>query len=83
MHQAVIRKLIADVEGDVSKIEALGSADVSARANELRASWAALVENLAVGPAPATRACPSCKRLIVRDATRCIHCWAQSTRPAE
>lgn len=83
MHQAVIRQLIANVEGGVSKIEALGSADVSAQAKELRASWGALVENLAIGPAPATRACPACKKLIMRDATRCIHCWAKSAPPTE
>jgi hypothetical protein len=83
MHQTVIRNLIANVEGGVAKVEALGAGDTSSAAKELRASWAALVENLAVGPAPKTRACPSCKKLIMHDATRCIHCWEKSPPPAE
>jgi hypothetical protein len=83
MHQTVLRKLIADVEGGLAKIEAAGAADVSAQTKELRARWVALVDNLAIGPEPATRKCPFCKKLIMHDATRCLHCWAKSAPPEE
>ena len=82
MHQAKVRELIANLEGNVARIEKLASGDANTAASaDLRTSWAALVEHLAVGPAPAVRKCPSCKREIMRDATRCIHCWAKSAPP--
>jgi hypothetical protein len=49
---------------------------------DLRASWGALLKHLfLIEPAPATRACPSCGGTIMLAATRCMHCWVQSTPP--
>jgi hypothetical protein len=45
-------------------------------ADGLRASVADLVGQLALGPEPAYRPCPVCKRLGMSVATRCGHCWA-------
>ena len=41
----------------------------------LRASWRALVTELALGPAPEYRKCPHCGGTGMRDATRCSCCW--------
>jgi hypothetical protein len=43
----------------------------------LRASWVALVDQLALGPAPATRECPVCHGIGMRAASRCGFCWAK------
>ena|SRR5688500_681077 len=42
----------------------------------LRAAWAALVDVLALGPAPQTRECPACHGIGMRAASRCGQCWA-------
>jgi hypothetical protein len=42
----------------------------------LRAAWTELVEVLALGTAPKTRACPACHGIGMRGASRCGHCWA-------
>ena len=42
----------------------------------LRATWAELVDALALGPAPETRECPSCHTVGMRTASRCGQCWA-------
>jgi hypothetical protein len=51
--------------------------EVSHRADSagLLASWAALVEILAVEKEPAVRPCPFCGVMVMRDATRCRDCW--------
>jgi hypothetical protein len=41
----------------------------------LREAWTALVEALALGPAPELRDCPSCGNTGMRAATRCGSCW--------
>jgi hypothetical protein len=82
MQNAQIGALVAKVELDLTKLSDLLAGD-SPRPNavDLRASWSALVAHLAIEPAPATRACPKCGGTIMRDATRCMHCWAQSAPP--
>ena len=42
----------------------------------LRAAWTDLVGVLALGPAPETRECPTCKGIGMRAASRCGYCWA-------
>lgn len=41
----------------------------------LQALWADLVAQLALGPEPALRPCPSCHRLGRAEATVCGYCW--------
>lgn len=45
----------------------------------LTTTWAALVAELAIGPAPELRSCPTCGRLGMSAATRCGYCWARIT----
>jgi hypothetical protein len=74
--------LVAKVELDLTKLsELVASGSAAQNALDLRTSWRALVTHLALEPARPTRACPTCKGTIMRDATRCVHCWAQSAPP--
>jgi uncharacterized paraquat-inducible protein A len=43
---------------------------------DVRAVWAELVGELALGPAPELRTCPTCGESGMRAATRCIRCWS-------
>ena len=47
----------------------------------LRASWGALVTELALGPAPEYRKCPHCGGTGMRAATRCSTCWEKLVPP--
>jgi hypothetical protein len=51
--------------------------------NGLLASFADLVEQLALGPEPEVRECPVCKQIGMRTATRCGYCWTRLTPPTE
>jgi hypothetical protein len=82
MQDAKIGELVAKVEVDFTKLTALVAGGAAApSALELHAAWRAVVAHLAIEPMPATRACPACKGTIMHDATRCMHCWAQSAPP--
>ena len=47
----------------------------------LLASWAELVEYLALGPRPELRTCPACGVAGMRAATVCGHCWTKLVPP--
>jgi hypothetical protein len=47
----------------------------------LRASWSAVVDELALGPAPEYRKCPQCGSTGMRAATRCGTCWVKLVPP--
>jgi hypothetical protein len=50
--------------------------------NGLRASFADLVDQLALGPEPEVRQCPVCKRTGMRAATLCGYCWTKLLPPS-
>lgn len=56
-------------------IAAVDDALVGTPAPAVSAAFAALVEAMALGPEPATRACPSCQARCRADAQRCGFCW--------
>jgi len=72
-----IRALVDAVERDVSKLRA----DQHEASAALAQSWAALVEWLALGPAPEGRNCPHCGKRVMLEATTCGYCWAHLTPP--
>lgn len=41
----------------------------------LQVAWHELVETLDLGSEPVTIGCPQCGAIVMRDATRCGHCW--------
>jgi hypothetical protein len=65
-----LRSLVASVERKLDGSETNPGA--------LRVAWDDLVKALALGPEPELRACPSCARAIIREASRCRYCWIRS-----
>jgi hypothetical protein len=76
-----LRTVVAAIDRGLSGLP-VPEGDAAAPARLLRASWAELVELLALGPAPETRACPTCGNVGMRTATRCGHCWSKLSPPA-
>jgi hypothetical protein len=73
-----LRPIVENVDREMSRLLARPDADTSA----LLASWAELVEYLALGPAPERRACPFCGSVGMRAATWCGTCWRKLVPPA-
>jgi hypothetical protein len=77
-----LEKLQGAVEQVDREIVSLGrSAD--GQASALGLAWSRLVTILALEPRRATRACPRCGELGMRDATVCGYCWLKLVPPAE
>lgn len=70
-----IRPLIATIDRGMSQSSTMTERQGDQLTDEVRSSWAGLVELLAVGPAPEVRECPVCQRVGMRDAERCGYCW--------
>ena len=62
-----LRAIVAVLEQEIVQVSATPA---------LKASWAELVEALALGPTPQTRECPACHGTGFRAASRCGQCWA-------
>jgi hypothetical protein len=76
-----LRPLVEALDREMSRSLArgyVGADDTTA----LLASWAKLVEFLALEPAPALRACPFCGSIGMRAATLCGTCWRKLEPPA-
>jgi hypothetical protein len=73
-----LRPIVESVDREMSSLLARSDTDTSA----LLASWAELIEYLALGSAPELRACPFCGSAGMRDATRCGTCWRKLVPPA-
>ena len=67
--QAAVDKVEHAIEGVSSNFPESRSA--------LHIAWAQLVHLLAAKPPRATRMCPRCGNLGMRDATRCGYCWLE------
>jgi hypothetical protein len=65
--QAAVDKVSHAIEGV--------SASFPESRSALHIAWRQLVHLLAAEPARATRKCPRCGNLGMRDATRCGYCW--------
>jgi hypothetical protein len=77
-----LRATLAAIESALARLPPDMTNDNGATpADGLRASVADLAEQLALGPEPAYRPCPVCKRLGMSVATRCGHCWTALTPP--
>ena len=73
-----LRELVAAVDHELSILSGRVMGEDPAKGqSRLSSSWAALVERLALGPAPELRRCPVCARFGQRDATRCGYCWTK------
>ena len=77
-----LRATIAAIERELARFPAEVTNDNRVTpADSLRASVADLVGQLALGPEPAYRQCPVCKRVGMRVATVCGHCWTKLAPP--
>ena len=82
MHSTDGIRAAVDTMGD--EVTRLGEGATAAYGKDLtalRASWGALVDVLALGPAPEYRECPHCGTTGMRAATRCGHCWEKLVPP--
>lgn len=77
-----LRATVAAIERELSRLPPDRANDDPLRPLGLHASFAALVDQLDLGPEPETRPCPECRRIVMRAATRCGHCWKKITPPA-
>jgi hypothetical protein len=72
-----LRVVIADIERDLSCLaREAPAAEHRFAIDALIASWARLVELMALGAAPELRQCPRCGGSARRVATRCGSCWS-------
>ena len=72
-----LRPLVATIDREMSRASEMDERENNRATRDLRSSWAKLVELLALGPAPDVRECPVCRRVGMRDATRCAYCWTK------
>jgi hypothetical protein len=72
-----LRVIIADIDRDLACLaREAPAAEHRFAIDALIASWARLVELMALGAAPQLRQCPRCGNSVRRAATRCGHCWS-------
>jgi hypothetical protein len=73
-----LRATVTAIERDLARLPPdVTNDNGSTSADGLRASVADLVQQLALGPEPEYRQCPVCKRVGMRVATVCGHCWTK------
>ncbi len=72
-----VQDLVLEVDLAIGALAvSMSGAEGSARLDDVRASWSALVAGLDLPQVP-DRECPSCRRLGMAGATTCGHCWAK------
>lgn len=76
-----VRKAVEAVDREMSRLAGRSSVEDAPSLNLLRASWGQLVELLALGPRPESRACPHCGSVGMLSATRCGRCWMELIPP--
>ena len=80
IERSKLRAVVADIQHQVAVLSTQwAAAGQSATADRFNGSWTALTELLALGPEPELRKCPFCHEAIRQEATRCMHCWKQSS----
>jgi hypothetical protein len=77
-----LRATVAKMESEIARLRTQGgNEDASSPANGLRAAFAVLIGELALGPEPEVRECPVCGHIGMRAASRCGYCWSPLTPP--
>lgn len=76
--RALLRASTVVIDQQISRLsKSLSIEEYRAATEALLASWAGLVQLLALGQAAELRECPSCRHFGMRAATRCGYCWAE------
>lgn len=76
--RAGVRAVMTTIDQQIlqlAKLSLTGPGQQNGSVDQLRRSWAQLVNLIALGPAPQVRSCPVCKHIGMRAATRCGYCW--------
>ena len=82
--RARLRVTLATIEREIWRLPRQVTGDEGkSPPSGLVASFADLVEQLALGPEPEVRRCPVCGNIGMRAATRCGYCWTRLTPPPE
>jgi hypothetical protein len=87
--RANLRAVVGDIDRELACLaREAPAADHRSALGDLVASWASLVQLLALGVAPELRECPRCGNRGMRAATRCGYCWlaltpAQASEPLQ
>lgn len=77
-----MRATVAVIERELARLRKDGTdGDGKSTLDGLTAPWADLVAQLALGPEPEVRNCPSCKAIGIREATTCGFCWTKLGPP--
>jgi hypothetical protein len=73
-----LRATVARLSTEIDRLPPSANAEPG---HDVRALFADLVEQLALGAEPETRICPVCKQVCARMATLCSHCWTKLSPP--
>jgi hypothetical protein len=76
MESSSVRAAMLRVQEDVEDLRRAGTGGDGQRIAHLESDWNDLVELIGPLADPLTRACPSCGRMGMPNATRCGYCWA-------
>jgi hypothetical protein len=73
-----LRTLVSTLEREMRLLpNQLSAVAVGSPPNRLAEAYTELVEQLALGPEPEVRACPTCGSIGMLAATRCSSCWTK------
>jgi hypothetical protein len=77
-----MRTTVATIDRELARLRKEGtSGNGESVLAGLTVPWAELVAQLALGPEPAVRECPSCNGIGIREATLCGFCWTKLEPP--
>ncbi len=77
-----LRATVAKMEREMAPLKAADATGGKRPYDDLIASFDDLVQQLALGPEPEVRECPSCGAIGMRVATVCGACWTKLTPPS-
>jgi hypothetical protein len=82
MHDQEMRSILTAMDGQITALGLDAKSEGAQTAlTALRASREQL-ELLTIGPPRQLRACPTCGKECMLEATRCGHCWAKLMPPS-
>lgn len=76
-----MRRTVAAIDREIARLAKEGASDGKDALDGLTGPWAELVAQMALGPEPEVRECPSCKGIGIRAATLCGFCWTKLEPP--